>query len=136
MTMRRVRSAIGVSSLALALASLSVIYERPTDEVAVAGNVCGPSTNEPCVERRLGAGFPLAYLYDRPSISVPGAIHVVEDEFRALPFALNILIYFSILLLTFRIIEVRRGRPAFEPEERPAVATSGAYHTEMAPPDR
>ena len=136
MSMRRVRSIIGVSSLALALASLSVIYERPSDELAVVGNVCGPSANEPCVERRRASGFPLAFLYDRPSISVPGATHSVEDEFRARPFALNILIYLGILLLIFRTIEVRRGRPAFEPVERPSSADSPAYRREMAPPDR
>ena len=136
MTMRRVRAAIGVSSIALALASLSVLYERPTDEVAVVGNVCGPSTNEACVERRVGAGFPFAFVYDRPSISVPGAVHLVEDEFRWAPFALNILIYFGILLLTFRIIEVRRGRPAFEPEERPAIGSSETWGAGVAPPER
>ena len=134
MTMRRVRSIIGISSIALALASLSVVYERRSDEVAVVGNVCGPSTNEACVERRLAAGFPLAYMYDRPSISVPGTIHFVEDEFRALPFALNILIYLGVLVLLFRFIEWRRGRPAFEPVERTVVSASEAYEGERESP--
>ena len=128
-SMHRVRRIIGVSSIAIALASLSVIYERPSGDRSVVGNVCGPLANEACIERRLAAGFPLAYLYDRPSISVPGAIHLVEDELRFLPFVLNVLIYFGLLLLVFGIIEVRRGRPAFEPEERPALA-------QVAPPDR
>src|SRR5688572_31550688 len=101
MTMHRVRRIIGVSSIAIALASLSVVYERPSNDSSIVGNLCGPLANEPCVERRLAAGFPLAYLYDRPSISVPGAIHLVEDEFRFLPFVLNILIYFGVLLLVF-----------------------------------
>ena len=136
MTMRRVRSIIGISSIALAFTSLSVIYERRSDEVAVVGNVCGPSTNEACLERRLAAGFPLAFMYDRPSISVPGAINFAEDEFRARPFVLNVLIYLGILVFIFRFIEWRRGRPAFEPPERTVESTTPEYETELSPPER
>ena len=124
MSMHYVRRVIGLSSIAIALASLSVVFERRTSEVEVVGNVCGPFTNEACLENRLAAGFPLPYLFDRPSISVAGAIHIGEDDFRFLPFALDVLIYLGLLVVVFRFAEVRRGRPAFEPAERRAAPSA------------
>lgn len=125
--LRWIRTLISYSSLALALASLSVAIERRTDETAVVGNVCGPATNEDCIERRLAGGFPFAYLYDRPSISVPGAIHLGEDEFRPLPFFLDYLLYLAILLgITKFVPGLKRWRAGGTEGEASGAASAGS----------
>ena len=125
--LRWIRTLISYSSLALALASLSVVIERRTDETAVVGNVCGPATNENCLERRLAGGFPFAYLYDRPSISVPGAIHLGEDEFRPLPFFLDYLLYLLILLGIAKFVpSLKRWREGGAEGEAEAGSTASA----------
>lgn len=48
---------------ALALTLLSSIVERKGPALASYGNLCGPNSDQDCLEPVLNAGFPFAYLF-------------------------------------------------------------------------
>ena len=101
--MRRGFVLLLAATAALALSCASILYQRvgPTQITEGEGSGC-PSAN-PCRIRVLGAGYPLAYLVDRPGVSVEGALHLVEDEFRPGAFALDFMIYFALGLTAARL---------------------------------
>jgi len=84
---------------AVALTCGSVAYQRRGPELVVVGNLCGPRADELCYAPALKGGFPLGYLYDKPGISVEGKLALVEDDFRPGAFALDVLAYFTALLV-------------------------------------
>jgi hypothetical protein len=84
---------------ALSLTLLSVLFERKGPELAPYGNLCGPQSNELCLEPVLNGGLPFAYLFDEPGTSVERKLHLLGDEFRPLPFASDFTIYFFLCLL-------------------------------------
>lgn len=87
---------------AIALALLSVFVERVGPELAQYGD----SDYRPVLK----GGFPFAYLFDAPGISVERQLSFVEDRLFAGALILDIAIYFAIVLLT--ILVVSRGRSA------------------------
>lgn len=93
---------------AFALTLVSVNVERVGPELAEYGNLCGPHTNEPCLEPVLKGGFPFAYLFDSPGISVERHLAFVEDQLFVGPLVLDMTIYFAIVLSA--IVVVRRTR--------------------------
>jgi hypothetical protein len=105
--MRTVFSGIRGSAIALlfalALTLLSSLLARTGPELASYGNLCGPSHDQDCLEPLLNAGFPFAYLFDQPGISVERKLFFVEDEFRPIPFALNVAVY---LILAFLLVQI------------------------------
>lgn len=92
-----------VSALTLALLSVSV--ERIGPELVQDGNLCGPSGNDPCYKPALKGGFPFAYLYDQPGISVQGQLAFIEDEFRVGGLILDIAVYFVLALPMLRMLQ-------------------------------
>ena len=90
--------------LATALALLSVRIERIGPEQVVYGNVCGPTGNDFCYKPVLKGGFPAAYLFDAPGISVPDQLAFVEDKFHAGAFALNVALYVAVIVLGHRVV--------------------------------
>jgi len=84
--------AIVITSLVIAFAL--TIYSSNLQRVGPAirgfGNVCGPSGEERCYEPVLNAGFPLPYFFDNPSISARGNLALLEDDFRILPFLVDV----------------------------------------------
>ena len=85
--------------VALAITCASVGYQRigPLQVVEGEGSRC--PTAAPCRLPVLGGGWPVAYLVDRPGISVPGALHVVEDEFRPMHFSADFTLWFLLAVL-------------------------------------
>ena len=102
--MRRGLTLLLAASAALTLSCASVLYERVGPTQITEGEGSGCKTADPCRVPALGAGFPLAYLVDRPGVSVVGALHLVEDEFRPLAFALDFLAYLALGLLAMRLM--------------------------------
>ena len=96
------------ASVALTLTCASALYQRVGPTQVTEGEGSGCPTADPCRVPVLGAGFPLAYLVDRPGISVQGALHPIEDEFRPGAFALDLLVYFVFSLVVMRLLG---GRP-------------------------
>jgi apolipoprotein N-acyltransferase len=87
--------------LAIALALLSVFVERVGPELAQYGD----SDNKPVLK----GGFPFAYLFDAPGISVERQLAFVEDKLFAGVLILDIAIYFAIVLLTILVVSRRRS---------------------------
>jgi hypothetical protein len=96
--------------LALALTLLSSLVERKGPELASYGNLCGPSSDQDCLEPVLNAGFPFAYLFDQPGVSVERKLFILQDSFRPLPFILDFLVYLSVVSLVSFIARRRRNR--------------------------
>jgi hypothetical protein len=99
-----------VSIAAIALALLSVNVERIGPELVQDGNLCGPHGNDPCYKPALKGGFPFAYLFDQPGISVPGRLSFFEDTLFVWPLVLDIAVYLAAVLLVSRLAS--RLRPA------------------------
>ncbi len=93
---------LGLASAALALALLSSEIERAGPELAHYGNLCGASSSEPCMKPVLNGGFPFAYLFDAPGVSVEGKLSFVEDQLRPVPFFIDVAVYFAVILLIVR----------------------------------
>ena len=95
---------------AIALALLSSNVERIGPELVQSGNLCGPVGNDPCYKPALKGGFPFAYLFDQPGISVEGRLSFFEDTLYAGLLVLDIAMYYAAILLAFRLLS--RLRPA------------------------
>jgi hypothetical protein len=101
--------------VALTLTCSSFGYQRRGPELVVVGNLCGPNTDEFCYAPVLKGGFPLAYIYDTPGVSVEGKLSLMEDHFRAGRFLLDVLMYFAlgmVALVAARTFKKRRTTSA------------------------
>ena len=79
--------------IAFALTIYSSNFQRVGPAIRGFGNVCGPSGEERCYEPVLNAGLPLPYFFDNPSISARGNLALFEDEFRILPFLVDVYLF-------------------------------------------
>jgi hypothetical protein len=95
----RARTSALALLIAVALTLLSSHVERLGPEMASYGNLCGPSSDQDCLEPVLNAGLPWAYLFDQPGVSVERKLFFVEDTLRPVPFALNVVVYFFFVSL-------------------------------------
>jgi hypothetical protein len=96
-----------VAAITLALLSFSV--ERIGPELAAYGNLCGPRHNDLCYKPVLKSGFPIAYLFDVPGVSVERQLGP-EDKLLVGPLIFDIAIYFAICLLAFPVASHRRAK--------------------------
>jgi len=85
---------------AITLAVLSVFVERVGPGLAQYGD----SDFKPVLK----GGFPVAYLFDRPGVSVERALSFGEDILSVGPLVLDIAFYFAIVLLITVAIFRRR----------------------------
>jgi hypothetical protein len=86
--------------LACALALLSVLVERTGPELVQYGNLCGTTFDAPCYRLVLKGGFPFAYLFDMPGVSVENQLSLGEDILHPTALMLNIVAYFSAVMLS------------------------------------
>jgi hypothetical protein len=94
---------------AIALSLLSVHIERVGPELAAYGDLCGPSADHPCYQPVLKGGFPVAYLFDAPGVSVERRLTFGEDQLSSGALLLDIAIYFSIVFPTMLVVLRRRS---------------------------
>jgi len=87
---------------AIVLAACSVLVQRRGPELGQTGNLCGPQMNEICWAPRVNGGFPFAFLFDNPGVSVPDALGIGEDDFRWPPFLADVVFWLLLLLLLAR----------------------------------
>jgi hypothetical protein len=101
-------------AVAVALAFLSVGIERVGPEQAQYGNLCGPQAASPCYEPVLKGGFPIAFLFDAPGVSVERQLGFGEDELHAGALVADIAGYFALGLLAMSLYSRSRsaGNPA------------------------
>lgn len=96
--------------LAVALAGLSVFIERTGPEFVQYGNLCRATFDDPCYRLVLKGGFPFAYLFDSPGVSVENQLSFLEDVLHPGGLLLHIAAYFTAVMLA--ILAVSRCWPA------------------------
>lgn len=79
-----------LAASALVLASSAIQVVGP--EEGTYGNVCGPSGDDLCYQELVKGGFPFAFIFDNPSVSVRDQIGFFEDDFFIIPFIIDALI--------------------------------------------
>jgi hypothetical protein len=99
------------TALALALSSVFVERVGPAP-VAWRDELCSPFPLHPCDEGVLQGGWPLAYLLDKPGISVMAELGLIEDRFEAVPFWLDVAVFWAALLGVAWLLKVWRLRAA------------------------
>lgn len=85
--------------IAIALALMSVWIERIGPEQVAYGNTCGPTASDTCYQPVLKGGFPVAYLFDAPGVSVERRLAFVEDKLDRLGLLLDVIIYFTLCMV-------------------------------------
>ena len=94
---------VSLAGIALVIAStlalLSVLVQRVGPEQVQYGNLCGPISSDPCHRPVLKGGFPFAYLFDAPGVSVEGKLSFFEDTLHPEALLLDITVYFVAILL-------------------------------------
>ena len=94
---------------AITLALLSVYIERVGPEVIEYGNLCGAGNSDPCYKPVLKGGFPIAYLFDAPGVSVERQLAFVDDKLVVGRLVLDIAVYFALALLVIPVVSHRRS---------------------------
>jgi hypothetical protein len=94
--------------LAVALTLASVRIQRRGPEQVVFSNLCGPTASDLCYRPALKGGFPVAYLFDTPGVSVENQLAFMEDKFRAVAFAVDVALYFAAATLVAWLVRRRR----------------------------
>jgi hypothetical protein len=89
---------------AITLALLSVHVERIGPDLAVYGNLCGPSGSDFCYTPVLKGGFQVAYLFDAPGVSRERVLAFGEDKLSVGALVLDVAIYFAIILLVMLVV--------------------------------
>lgn len=96
--------AVGFAAIAaMTLALTSVRVERVGPACAAYGNVCGSESHDPCYKPVLKGGFPFAFLYDAPGVSVERQLAFIEDKLDAGSLILDTVIYFAVCMLGWRL---------------------------------
>ena len=90
--------------ISITITMLTFSYQRFGPEIGYLGADCKPD----CAILILNAGWPLPYVFDSMGVSVINQLHL-EDQFRPVPFILDILFYAVVLIFVF--ISVERIRP-------------------------
>jgi hypothetical protein len=116
---------------AIALALLSVHIERIGPERVEYGNLCGPGGSDPCYEPALKGGFPAAFLFDAPGVSVERQLAFVEDKLSAGALVLDIAVYFTIVLLGMFLM-LRRAERTTD-RKKAGTIDSRSVHEERIP---
>ena len=105
-------SRIGLISLALfaaiTLTTLSIYVQRKGPEEVVYSNLCGPTMSELCYKKVLKGGFPVAYLFDAPGVSVEDQLAFFEDNFHGRAFLIDVASYFALILVACSFFLRRR----------------------------
>lgn len=92
---------------AVGLTVASGLYQRPSGELGQYGNQCSVDDWMHCYQPVESAGFPFAYGFDTPGVSVEHQVALFEDEFRWLPFCVNAWFYYLLLFFSLRMFKER-----------------------------
>jgi hypothetical protein len=95
---------VGLAASAFVIASTlalrSVLVHRTGPELVQYGNLCGLTSTDPCYRPVLKGGFPFAFLFDTPGVSVEGKLSFFEDTLHPRALLLDITVYFAAILLS------------------------------------
>lgn len=91
-----------IAILPISLAFLSVNVERTGPELVAYGNLSGPSGSDYCYKPVLKGGFPVAYLFDAPGVSVERKLGFGEDKLSEGALVTDIAFYIVMAMLVTR----------------------------------
>ena len=97
---------LAILAVALVLTVASAAYQRVGPTRQVEGEGFCPDGGR-CRIPVVGAGFPLAYFVDNPQVSVPNAVHLVEDDFRPGAFVVDVVVFFALIAAAVRLLRLR-----------------------------
>lgn len=83
-------------------------YRTHCPEQVQYGNLCGPTAMDPCYKPALKGGFPVAYLFDAPGISVERQLAFFEDNLHAGALLADVAVYFTMLMTAAWVVSRRR----------------------------
>jgi hypothetical protein len=95
--------------LAFALAALSSFVQCEGPELESYGNLCGPAGNENCYKPALKGGFPFAYLFDSPGVSVERQLSFGEDTLHPAALVVDIAICWAAVMLALWLADRHSG---------------------------
>jgi hypothetical protein len=76
--------------------------QRKGPEEVVYSNLCGPTNDDLCYKKVLKGGFPIAYLFDSPGVSVEDQLAFFEDNFRGRAFLIDFVVYLIVILIAMK----------------------------------
>lgn len=79
----------------------TIFYTHVGSEIIKFGAECNIEQWMLCYHPRLTAGFPFAFYFDFPGVSVENQIGFLEDEFRLYPFLIDLWIYYLLLFTSY-----------------------------------
>ena len=94
---------IWIVLIGLCMTVLSFAYQPLGPEIRQHGTECIPL--EDCFAPVRGGGFPLQFIVDNPGVSIPDNLGI-EDEFRLWAFASDIIFYYILGRLLYKLIEL------------------------------
>ncbi len=95
---RRAGGAAAALLVAVLLTLLSTRVQRRGPEQVVYGNLCGPTMSDLCYKPVLKGGYPIAFLFDAPGVSVEDQLSFGEDHVRLDAFAADVAVYLVVLI--------------------------------------
>ena len=91
-------SALVIVALLLSLASVLVQRHGPDHGIYCALGKSADGYDIYCPRPKLNGGWPAAFLFDRPGISVEDSLFLIEDDFRWQPFMADVGFYMALLV--------------------------------------
>ena len=120
-------------ALAVTVVGVSARYDRISSERIIYNDECtfGPDP-QACLEPREVAGWPFAFVFDTPGISVEHDAHPYDDEVRALPYLASVAaVALAVLVVWAGWRRWRRGAPVRPPRRAPVVGTAAALGAQV-----
>jgi hypothetical protein len=101
---RKLRTLLLVLLPAIGLTLATLVYQQYGPIMGEHGNACGPvDSGQLCIAPVLQAGWPLPYLFDNPTISVPDKLFI-EDKVNAGFLAVDVLFFACIIVAMRRVM--------------------------------
>lgn len=95
--------------LAMGITLATFFYQRYGPFMGQYGNLCGPvGSGQLCIRYVLQAGWPLPYVFDIPTISVPYKLCIIEDEMNFGFFALDVCFFTSLVNVVLQLSNRRK----------------------------
>jgi hypothetical protein len=94
--------------LAMGITLATFFYQRSGPFMGEYGNTCGPvDSGQLCIAPVLQAGWPLPYVFDVPTVSVPHKLYA-EDEVNFGFFALDVCFFTSLVTVVLQLSNRRK----------------------------
>jgi hypothetical protein len=103
MNIKKASLPIWILFVAILIAAGSVTYQQDGPFMGVHGNMCGPAEGgQLCIAPVLQGGWPVPFLFDSPTLSVPDTLFI-EDDMNWGFFCVDVVFYIVIGQVLFSL---------------------------------